>query len=102
MNLRSVLALSGLVVMPFSVQAMTADEVVQKHCVACHQAGLGGAPKLEDKAAWAPRVAKGADAMTQTVLTGKGAMPPKGTCGSCDEALLKSAVEAMTAPLSQD
>ncbi len=99
MKMRIVLALAGLVVMPFSAQAMTADEVVQKHCVACHQAGLGGAPKLEDKAAWAPRIAKGVDAMTQTVLTGKGAMPPKGTCGSCDEAALKAAVEVMTAPL---
>ncbi|GAA0786096.1 c-type cytochrome [Marinobacterium sediminicola] len=99
MKLRNCLALAGLLVAPLSLQAMTADEVVQNHCVACHQAGLGGAPKLDDKAAWSPRIAKGVDAMTQIVLTGKGAMPPKGTCGSCDEALLKSAVEVMTAPM---
>ncbi|GAA0683599.1 c-type cytochrome [Marinobacterium maritimum] len=99
MKMRSVLAVAALVALPLSAQAMTADEVVQKHCVACHQAGLGGAPKLEDKAAWAPRIGKGVDAMTQTVLSGKGAMPPKGTCGTCDEAALKAAVESMTAPL---
>lgn len=99
MKIRSILASAGLVVLPFTAQAMTAEEVVQKHCVACHQAGLGGAPKLEDRAAWSPRIAKGVDAMTQTVMSGKGAMPPKGTCGTCDQAALKAAVEALTAPL---
>jgi cytochrome c5 len=88
-----------LLSLPLSVQAMSADEVVQKHCVACHQAGLGGAPKMDDKAAWAPRIATGVDAMTATVLAGKGAMPPKGTCGSCSEDEIRAAVEAMTSPL---
>jgi len=88
-----------LLSLPLYVQAMSADEVVQKHCVACHQAGLGGAPKMDDKAAWAPRIATGVDAMTATVLAGKGAMPPKGTCGSCSEDEIRAAVEAMTAPL---
>lgn len=99
MKMRNLVVMAGLVVLPFSVQAMTAEEVVQNHCTACHQAGLGGAPKLDDQAAWAPRIAKGVDAMTQTVLSGKGAMPPKGTCGSCDEAALKAAVEVLVAPL---
>lgn len=88
-----------LLSLPLYVQAISADEVVQKHCVACHQAGLGGAPKMDDKAAWAPRIATGVDAMTATVLAGKGAMPPKGTCGSCSEDEIRAAVEAMTAPL---
>lgn len=89
----------GLATVAMQSQAMSADEIVTKHCTACHEAGLGGAPKLTDKAAWTPRIAKGVDAMTQTVLKGKGAMPPKGTCGSCSEADLKGAVEAMTGPL---
>ncbi|WP_254262283.1 c-type cytochrome [Marinobacterium weihaiense] len=97
--MKRLLILSSAVAMSLSAQAMTADAVVEKHCVACHQAGLGGAPKPDDKAAWASRIATGVDAMTQTVLTGKGAMPPKGTCGSCDEEQLKAAVEAMVAPL---
>jgi cytochrome c5 len=99
MKMRKVVVMAGLIALPLSVQAMTADEVVQKHCVACHQAGLGGAPKLDDQTAWSPRIAKGVEAMTQTVLTGKGAMPPKGTCGTCDEAALKAAVEVLVAPL---
>jgi cytochrome c5 len=93
------IAAAALFSLPLTVQAMSADEVVQKHCIACHQAGLGGAPKMDDKAAWAPRIATGVDVMTATVLAGKGAMPPKGTCGSCSEDDLKAAVEAMTAPL---
>ncbi len=97
--LSAVLLGLGLSALVFQAQAMTADEIVEKHCKACHEAGLGGAPKLTDKDAWAPRIAKGADAMTQTVLKGKGAMPPKGTCGTCSEGDLKGAVEAMTTPL---
>lgn len=99
MKTPSMLALAALLASPLAAQAMTAEEIVAKHCTACHQAGLGGAPKLDDQAAWAPRLAKGVEAMAQTVLTGKGAMPPKGTCGSCDEASIKAAIELMTAPL---
>src|ERR1043165_2077648 len=47
-------------------------------CVACHGSGVAGAPKFGDKAAWGPRIAKGNDALYQTALKGKGAMPPKG------------------------
>lgn len=88
---------AGVAALP--LQAMEPDEVVSRHCTACHEAGLGGAPKMADKAAWAPRIATGVEAMAQTVLAGKGAMPPKGTCGSCSEADIKAAVEAMVAPL---
>ena len=65
-------------------------------CFACHDAGVAGAPKLGDKALWAPRIATGTDAMVQTVITGKGAMPPKGgTTLSEDE--IRQVVEYMTA-----
>ncbi len=47
-------------------------------CFACHDAGVAGAPKLGDKKLWAPRIGKGIDGLVKTVLTGKGAMPPKG------------------------
>jgi cytochrome c5 len=64
--------------------------------MACHVAGVAGAPKLGDKAAWAPRIATGIDAMTASVVKGKGAMPPKGG-SSASEAELRAAVEYMTA-----
>jgi len=47
-------------------------------CFACHGTGAAGAPKLGDKAAWAPRIAQGMDTLVHNALNGKGAMPPKG------------------------
>jgi cytochrome c5 len=51
-------------------------------CKACHDQGIGGAPKTGDKAAWAPRIAQGKDTLYKHALegyTGKaGVMPPKG------------------------
>ncbi len=76
--------------------AQDAQSVVDTHCKACHLAGLGGAPKLDDRAAWAPRLASGIDAMLTTVTSGKGAMPMKGTCTSCTEDQLRAAIELLT------
>ncbi|MFN7645611.1 MAG: c-type cytochrome [Burkholderiales bacterium] len=65
-------------------------------CQACHVAGVAGAPKLGDKAAWAPRLALGVDGLTASVVKGKGAMPPKGG-SAASEAEIKSAVQYMVA-----
>jgi cytochrome c5 len=50
-------------------------------CGACHVSGAGGAPKLE-KAAWAARIAQGAETMHKHAIEGftgsAGIMPPKG------------------------
>jgi cytochrome c5 len=66
-------------------------------CNACHAAGVAGAPKFGDKAAWAPRVAQGAAALTASVIKGKGAMPPKGGQASASDAELRAAVDHMLA-----
>ena len=71
------------------------QKIYQKSCQACHAAGIAGAPKLGDKAAWAPRIAKGNDAMLSSVTNGLKAMPPKGTCMTCSEDELRAAVEYM-------
>ena len=67
-----------------------------KSCVTCHGAGVAGAPKFGDKAAWAPRLALGVDGLTASVIKGKGAMPPKGGSGASD-AEIKAAVQYITA-----
>lgn len=69
--------------------------VYNKACIACHAAGVANAPKLGDKAAWAPRISAGVDALVSTVAAGKGAMPPRGACADCSDADLKAAVEYM-------
>jgi cytochrome c5 len=66
-------------------------------CFACHGAGVAGAPKFGDKAAWAPRVAQGKDALHASALKGKGAMPPKGGNASLSDADVAAAVDYMVA-----
>lgn len=63
-------------------------------CMACHAAGVAGAPKFGDKAAWAPRLAEGFDTVLKIATTGKGAMPPKGGSTASD-ADFKAAVQYM-------
>ena len=71
------------------------EKIYKQSCQACHANGIANAPKPGDKAAWAPRIATGMDAMLAVAKKGKGAMPPKGTCMSCSDDELKSAIEFM-------
>jgi cytochrome c5 len=66
-------------------------------CSTCHGAGIAGAPKYGDKAAWAPRLKAGKDSLYTTALKGKGAMPPKGGNPSLSDADVKAAVDYMAA-----
>ena len=63
-------------------------------CQVCHVTGVANAPKLGDKAAWAPRLAQGMPALVQNVMKGKGAMPPKGG-STASEPEIKAVVEYM-------
>ena len=56
----------------------TGEEVVKTVCAACHMTGAANAPKIGDKAAWAPQIRLGLDGMLKLAITGKGAMPPRG------------------------
>ena len=62
-------------------------------CGACHNTGAAGAPKIDDKAAWAPRVATGKEALYKSVIGGKGAMPAKGGAADLSDAEIKRAVD---------
>jgi cytochrome c5 len=64
-------------------------------CVVCHGAGVAGAPKVGDKAAWAPRIKTGMDVLHAAALKGKGAMPPKGGNASLPDADVAAAVDYM-------
>ena len=72
-------------------------KVYDTGCVACHGAGIAGAPKFGDKAAWAPRIKTGMDALYNAALKGKGAMPPKGGNTALPDADVKAAVDFMVA-----
>ena len=57
-------------------------------CVACHAAGVAGAPKIGDAEAWGPRIEQGTDALYQSVFNGKGVMPPRGGSSASDEEIM--------------
>jgi cytochrome c5 len=67
--------------------------VYDKVCAVCHAAGVAGAPKPGDKAAWAPRLQQGMDALVQSVVKGKGAMPPKAGNPALTDAEIRAAVD---------
>jgi len=71
-------------------------EIYDTKCSVCHANGVAGAPKFGDKEAWAPRIATGEEALMSSVINGKNAMPPKGTCMDCSDADLKAALQYMT------
>ncbi len=54
------------------------EEIYKAQCLACHAAGVAGAPKLGDAPAWAARIATGYDALLTSALKGKGAMGAQG------------------------
>jgi cytochrome c5 len=78
-----------------SAEPKSGEQVYQANCIACHGTGAAGAPKMGDAAAWAPRIAKGIDALLKSATNGLNAMPPKGLCMTCSEDELKSAIEYM-------
>ena len=76
-------------------------KVFDASCAACHGAGIAGAPKLGDKAAWAPRIAQGVNVLYTHAIGGlqgkSGVMPPKGGNLSLPDPDVKAAVDYMVA-----
>ena len=70
-------------------------------CTACHTAGVAGAPKFGDKAAWAPRIAQGKNTLYNAALHGLRAMPAKGGNPSLSDEQVKAAVDYMVAVASK-
>jgi cytochrome c5 len=75
--------------------AANGKTVFDQTCSVCHGAGIAGAPKAGDKEAWAPRLKQGTDALHQSALKGKGAMPAKGGNASLSDADVQAAVDYM-------
>ncbi len=64
-------------------------------CAGCHGAGVLGAPKFGDKAAWAPRIGQGIATLNSHAINGIRAMPARGGAASLSDDEVKSAVEYM-------
>lgn len=78
-----------------SAAERTGEQVYKAKCLACHNSGAGGAPKIGDAAAWKALSKKGVEGLAATVKKGAGIMPPGGGCGDCSEAEIKAAVKYM-------
>ena len=78
--------------------ARSADDIIARHCTACHTSGLLGAPKIGDTAAWKERADHqgGLDGILAAAINGINAMPPKGTCGDCSDDELRAAIQKMS------
>lgn len=93
------MALAALATMGLATTALAADgkAVYEQTCAMCHAAGVANAPKLTDKAAWAPRVATGKAALVASVTNGKGAMPAKAGNAALADADIAAAVDYIMA-----
>jgi cytochrome c5 len=84
---------------PVSRTAATAPrsgkEIVEAQCVKCHEKGVGGAPKLGDRAAWTPRLKQGLDTVVASAIHGHGAMPPRGGMADLTDVEIRSAIVYM-------
>lgn len=74
------------------VDAKAGELVYNRACKMCHGTGMARSPKTGDKAAWAARIARGAEELTNNAIKGIRAMPPRGGCGSCSNEDIANAV----------
>src|SRR3970282_1445535 len=71
------------------------EQIVQAQCSHCHQTGVGGAPRIGDRAAWIPRATKGYDIVVRSAIKGHGGMPARGGMADLTDSELRSAVNYM-------
>lgn len=76
--------------------SMTGEQVYTQFCFACHSTGVSESPLFGDADAWAPRIAKGVDALWESTTNGLGLMPMRGTCMSCSDDELLAAMDYVT------
>jgi cytochrome c5 len=89
---------AAAVAVPTSATHLPGADVVKAQCARCHETGAANAPKVGDKAAWAPRMSRGIDALVLLAIRGHGGMPPRGGKADLTDAELRSAVLYMFDP----
>lgn len=71
------------------------EAITQAHCAQCHRDGVEGAPTIGDRAAWAPRMRVGLDALVRSAVNGHGGMPPRGGVADLTDLELRGAIVHM-------
>jgi len=82
---------------PSAATQLSGAEVVKQYCGSCHDAGVLGAPKSHDAAAWSARssAAGGHAGLVASAIKGKGQMPPRGGVPELSDAQISEAVRLM-------
>lgn len=84
---------------PAVASSVDGEVVYNKACMACHAAGVAGAPKIGDAADWGPRIAQGETVLFEHSLKGftgkKGVMPPRGGFMNLSDDEVRAAVAHM-------
>jgi cytochrome c5 len=75
-------------------------EIVKAQCVKCHEAGVGGAPRIGDRTAWIPRLKQGVDPLVRSAINGHGGMPPRGGLANLTDREIRSAIVYMFNPVA--
>lgn len=75
-----------------SPTSMTGEQLVNERCVACHEGGTNGAPRIDDFNAWKPRLQKGVDGLVTSAITGHKAMPARAGMDKLSDTDLRNAV----------
>ena len=76
---------------------LSAEQVYNTACLACHATGAAGAPKTGDIATWAPRIAQGADVLFEHAVKGFKGMPARGGSPQLTDKNISDAIEFMVA-----
>ncbi len=74
--------------------------IYENYCSGCHATGAGNAPKFGDPSDWDPLLKNGIDKIYMNAIQGKGGMPAKGTCLSCNDNDIKLSVDYMLASVT--
>ncbi|HMT91983.1 c-type cytochrome, partial [uncultured Thiothrix sp.] len=82
--------------------ARTGEQVFNAVCTSCHTAGVLNAPKIDDKAAWEPRVAKGLQGLLASATNGLNQMPARGGDPTITDQELTDAIVYMTGKVGFD
>ena len=72
---------------------LSGQQIYDQFCFACHATGVGEAPLFGSLEQWQSRIDQGMEQMLAVSLTGRGLMPPKGTCVTCSDDEMRAAIQ---------
>lgn len=78
--------------------ARTGKEIVESKCIECHKTGKHGAPRIDDRDAWTPRLQRGLDATIAAARQGHGDMPARGGRADLTDEEFRAAVTYLFNP----